>query len=604
MCMTKNPIDMENWLLHHHIHLGISRFYIRVEDTPELKKLFSLEKWKEKVHATHDSGDRNYFSQMERQNKHVISSLDQAKLDGCTHLIHIDDDELLFAKNGVAAFEKFVCENPAAWFKIHNYEAVYSSEDCKHPFLSTNMFLTNPPEFTAYVNGKSMANVSAKIRPHGPHHFKGGDMTEFPQNTLVVLHYESPCIRTWKEKFKIYAEKNSSKCENGEIPFEYYCMSMESPTEEMWKKYKLYDQKKKIVRLSPFCSKENWPSYGRIEILPKRPIRILKVRPNTGLDMDMSVLSHFLKNSSVDCRHERYWNISNLPHWIIFLEHIPSDRLATRTIFMPNQELTENSDLQNLRYVDEVWCRSKYSASIFEYIKRKYQYKYEIRNASPFPCPYSFTAELKPRKLMFFHPAGQSWMKNTRALLDIWSHHEEWPLIVVACNKMCEHDEFYNGKCTEMKKQGANIRFSSFLSETDMNRIKNETKYTILPSACEGFGWSLREAIQHGSVVISTNAPPMNEYLTNERNALLIDAVPHKVGQGFFVNNNSIYSEIGQCGSECFELNTSSFEKVIHRAISMSDSKYVALKDQANRDFEGYNRDGQSILTSLCNQLD
>jgi hypothetical protein len=270
VCMTKNPIDMHNWLLHHYIHLGISKFYIRVEDTPELEGLFSSKEWRDKIHATYSFGERNYFSQMNRQNNHVAESLKRAKTDGCTHLIHIDDDELLFSRMGLPTLERFVRENTVDWFKIHNCEAVFESEDCKHPFLSTNMFLTNPVEFTAYVNGKSMATVSRNVQPDGPHNFQGDTSIEFPKDILVVLHYESPCIQKWKEKFQTYAENNLSKCETGEIPFEYYCKSMESPTDDMWKKYKLYDNKKTIVRMSPFCSKENWPSYGRIALFSKK----------------------------------------------------------------------------------------------------------------------------------------------------------------------------------------------------------------------------------------------------------------------------------------------------------------------------------------------
>ena len=134
-----------------------------------------------------------------------------------------------------------------------------------------------------------------------------------------------------------------------------------------------------------------------------------------------------------------------------------------------------------------------------------------------------------------------------------------------------------------------------------MKKIKQQTKFTILPSACEGFGWSLREAIKDGSAVITTNAPPMNEYFKHKQNALLIEATPYSVGQGTFVNINPIYSVVGQCGSEAFALNQTSFEDVINQAINLPDSEYLTLKARANVDFEQYNAHGRRVLSNLCN---
>lgn len=265
--MTKNPIDFENWLLHHVVHLEVHHFYLCVEDTPSLEKLLSSEKWKNKVTATYSTGESDYISLMDRQKAHVNISYEKARKDGCTHLIHIDDDELLYAPDGIRKLNEFLSSHADMnWYKIQNYEAVYEADDCTHPFLSANMFLKNVTEFTAYVNGKPMANLSKEIKMTGPHSFEG-NQKEFPENILLVLHYESPCKKRWKEKFRNYANNNADQCKNGMIPFEFYCSSIESQKDEVWEKYKLYDGKKEIVRLTPFCSKDKWPSYGRIILL-------------------------------------------------------------------------------------------------------------------------------------------------------------------------------------------------------------------------------------------------------------------------------------------------------------------------------------------------
>ena len=69
VCMTKRPIGLEAWLRHHRDHCGAEYFYIRVEDTPELKPLLSSAEWATAVEAEYDGGHErdNGASQTERQ---------------------------------------------------------------------------------------------------------------------------------------------------------------------------------------------------------------------------------------------------------------------------------------------------------------------------------------------------------------------------------------------------------------------------------------------------------------------------------------------------------------------------------------------------------
>lgn len=261
VCMTKSPPDMEQWLLHHHIHAGICNFYIRAEDTPHLESVFRSERWRDKVKFVTGTGTRNYYTQMQRQDETVVWAMEQAETDGCTHLAHIDDDELLYAPGGFDALRDYLCAIQAPWFKVKNLEAVYVSEDCGHPFSSTSKFLTNPTQFSAYTNGKAIARVSSGVPPFGPHAFVGKG-SSVPGNILLVLHYESPCLQRWKEKFAAYAANNDGNCEAGDIPFAYYCDSIKSQEDAVWRKYKLFDEKKDHLTLRPFCRTSGWTAEG------------------------------------------------------------------------------------------------------------------------------------------------------------------------------------------------------------------------------------------------------------------------------------------------------------------------------------------------------
>ena len=76
--MTKNPIAFGTWLAYHHDHCGVCKFYVRVEDTPDLMTLLNTAPWDDLVEVDYASGRRDYFVQMDRQNAHIERVLPRA----------------------------------------------------------------------------------------------------------------------------------------------------------------------------------------------------------------------------------------------------------------------------------------------------------------------------------------------------------------------------------------------------------------------------------------------------------------------------------------------------------------------------------------------
>ena len=90
-------LNLVGWLRHHRDQIGVRRFYIRVEETPELAAILAAPEWQSCVHATFAVGktDRdNGGAQCARQDAHVQWAIIDARRHGCTHLLHCDDDEL------------------------------------------------------------------------------------------------------------------------------------------------------------------------------------------------------------------------------------------------------------------------------------------------------------------------------------------------------------------------------------------------------------------------------------------------------------------------------------------------------------------------------
>ena len=74
--MTKKPKNLHTWLEYHRQCCGVERFFLRVEDTPELRELLNSPPYDGLVEASyHSGGIRDFFGQADRQARHVTSIL-------------------------------------------------------------------------------------------------------------------------------------------------------------------------------------------------------------------------------------------------------------------------------------------------------------------------------------------------------------------------------------------------------------------------------------------------------------------------------------------------------------------------------------------------
>ena len=119
VCMTKRPTALSTWLSYHRLVCGIDRFYLRVEDTPELAVFLGSAPWDACVEAEYSSGVRDYFLQVDRQNQHINSVLPRARAAGFAYLLHIDDDELLYCAGNMSGLHAALSNVPASTSNLH-----------------------------------------------------------------------------------------------------------------------------------------------------------------------------------------------------------------------------------------------------------------------------------------------------------------------------------------------------------------------------------------------------------------------------------------------------------------------------------------------------
>lgn len=102
------------------------------------------------------------------------------------------------------------------------------------------------------------------------------------------------------------------------------------------------------------------------------------------------------------------------------------------------------------------------------------------------------------RKHAFLHLAGKSQTKGTSAVIEAWEKFNiPYPLTVISSR--------FGSRTL------GNVRYLPWQDRTDTIKLINEHKFFLMPSEYEGFGQSLYEAEGCGSIILTTNAAPMNE---------------------------------------------------------------------------------------------
>lgn len=190
----------------------------------------------------------------------------------------------------------------------------------------------------------------------------------------------------------------------------------------------------------------------------------------------------------------------------LMLERVRPEYLATarRNVLLPHPEWFDPRDRAWLPRLDRVFALTRHALPIFERLGMRVEYT-------------GFTSEDRrdssvPRERTFFHLAGRSANKGTDTLLSLWCRHPEWPRLTV----------LQSPRVQRPLVSAPNIAHRvDYIPDDELRRIQNAHRFHLCPSETEGFGHYLVEAMGIGAVVVTLDAPPMNEMVTPERGALV-----------------------------------------------------------------------------------
>ncbi|MGC8519317.1 MAG: glycosyltransferase [Steroidobacteraceae bacterium] len=235
--------------------------------------------------------------------------------------------------------------------------------------------------------------------------------------------------------------------------------------------------------------------------------------------------------------------------------------LAERNVLIPNQEMFTPRSIPHLAGVTEVWVKTRVAEQLFARLGCQVRFlgwSSEDRLAH---------GSADPKANLGLHVAGSSTGKGTDAVLDVWERNPGWPTL-----RVLRRPQNYLGRTVRWREREStpNIEIiTDRVEEGVLRRLQNTSAIYLCPSEAEGFGHIILEGLSVGSVVITTDAPPMNELVTADA-GLLVQverSEPMGIGERYFVNHDDLERKIG-------------------RALSMSQDEREAFGRAARSRFE------------------
>ncbi len=206
--------------------------------------------------------------------------------------------------------------------------------------------------------------------------------------------------------------------------------------------------------------------------------------------------------------------------------------LARRNALLPNPEWHEAAPFH--AGLDAILCKTRSAEALFA-------------AGHPRACYVGFTS-LEPaveagpaadRPWGALHIAGRSPNKGTAGLIQAWGRHPEWPtLTLVAWREYLPLPTSLPGNVTVIDQ---------YVDDLTLARLQRAHRIHLCPSEAEGYGHTIAEALACGAVVVTTDAPPMNELVGPERGLLVPwrESEPVRFGTRYLPDPDALEAAIG-----------------------------------------------------------
>lgn len=197
----------------------------------------------------------------------------------------------------------------------------------------------------------------------------------------------------------------------------------------------------------------------------------------------------------------------------IYLEVIPRNLLdlaPIRWAFLNPEWMTPEILKTAQRHMDKVFAKTREGQRILEPLFP------ELVFYTGFACRDQYDPTI-PRIECFLHIGGNSSIRGTQAVLDAWRWKKNGngigaSIVIVS-------------KALKDRPDGIpNVHIFESVTEDQLKTLQNRCLFHIYPTGTEGYGHALHESESVGAIILTTNAPPMNEM----EGVMLLPAEPNK----------------------------------------------------------------------------
>ncbi len=179
-----------------------------------------------------------------------------------------------------------------------------------------------------------------------------------------------------------------------------------------------------------------------------------------------------------------------------FLERFNARWAGRFNVFVPNPEFILPKEVATFRRFEWIACKTQHTLQLMKVVAP------DRAGYIGWTCPDRFRKPQERYDDECLHIAGHSNQKGTEALLAAWAVCPHFPMLHVV-------DWRKNVKPPPKRR---NIHpIGKRISDLALAKLMNRCGIHICPSIAEGFGHTLHEAMSCGAVLMTTDAPPMNE---------------------------------------------------------------------------------------------
>jgi hypothetical protein len=303
------------------------------------------------------------------------------------------------------------------------------------------------------------------------------------------------------------------------------------------------------------CFGYNQPIYGGADASYK--IITFAKSNSSGLAVDSNVFKNILNSNAI------YTDRENVPMCdiLIHLENILPGASAKYHVWVPNQEFISDWDIKNKDTMDLILCKTHETSKVIKELYTHSTKSPKIIYTGFTSTPTQIKARMPRDEKVVLLLAAQSVMKNVDLILKYWLENDCFREKCAGCKLIVSYFGLFNntGKrykkinhdiSNSIKKYVSTAAYTSYKKEITNNKMvsiegTNITIYEKIPdelynhliktsgisiccSANEGFGHYLNEAKYYGTIPLTTNAPPMNELIT-DRNLLVKSYIRGKI---------------------------------------------------------------------------